>query len=570
MKSHVVVLGFGVERVGGRLKGEPQQADQETPGDGERMSLPDGWTQATLGEACTIVLGQSPPSSTYNTEGIGLPFYQGKAEFGDTYPEPVKWCSEPKKVAQAGDILISVRAPVGPTNICREKSCIGRGLSAIRPKGEMPELYFLYFLRSIEQDWERKATGTTFSAITGDVLKEQQVPLAPPQEQRRIVDVIETQFTRLDAALAALERTQANLEHYRASVLQVACEGRLVPTEAELARREGRDYEPADELLERILEERRAKWEEERWEYEIERAKKKAAQAERKAAGLPYYIRDLEPEHWEHRTPEEYEPYLPKGDKWKEKYDEPEPPNTGDMPELPEGWTWASVDQVSVMSQYGTSEKARRDYSGVPVLRMGNIEDGQLSFDDLKYMPADWSYVRRFLLEGGDVLFNRTNSAELVGKTAVYKDHHPESVFASYLIRVRTSPFCLPDYLSFYINSFHGRRYIDSVVSQQVGQANVNATKLSKMTISLPPFGEQRRIVEEVERRLSVVEALQKSVEANLSRAERLRQAILKKAFEGRLSPQNPSDEPASVLLQRIKTGEGDQKGTSARQMKLL
>ena len=112
-----------------------------------------------------------------------------------------------------------------------------------------------------------------------------------------------------------MERAQIKLERYRASVLQAACEGRLVPTEAALARHVGEDrdhprdhpYEPADQLLERILVERRRKWEEERWAYEIERAKKKAAQAERKAAGLPYYIRELEPEHWQDRTPEEYE-----------------------------------------------------------------------------------------------------------------------------------------------------------------------------------------------------------------------------------------------------------------------
>ncbi len=165
--------------------------------------LPDGWVWTTIGEACEVILGQSPPSSTYNADGIGLPFYQGKAEFGDTYPTPVKWCSEPKKIAEAGDILISVRAPVGPTNLCREKSCIGRGLSAIRPKAGMPNLYFFCFLRGIEQDWQSKATGTTFSAISGKILREQQVPLAPLPEQRRIVAEIETGCWRRGAGAGA-------------------------------------------------------------------------------------------------------------------------------------------------------------------------------------------------------------------------------------------------------------------------------------------------------------------------------------------------------------------------------
>jgi len=530
-------------------------------------TLPEGWAWTTIEEACEVILGQSPPSSTYNKDGIGLPFYQGKAEFGDVYPTPVKWCSKPKKIAEAGDILISVRAPVGPTNLCREKSCIGRGLSAIRPKLGMSNLYFLYFLQGIEQDWQSKATGTTFSAISGKVLRAQEVPLAPLPEQRRIVVEIETQFTRLDAAVAALERAQANIRRYKAAVLKAACEGRLVPTEAELARAEGRHYEPADQLLARILAERRAKWEEERWEYEIERAKKKAAQAQRKAAGLPHYIQDLEPEDWQDLPEEIYAQYLPKDDQWKQKYKEPAPPDTEDLPELPEGWVWATVEQISEMTQYGTSEKANLDPLGIPVLRMGNIQDSELDFSNLKYFPLNWPKLDDFLLQDGDVLFNRTNSAELVGKTAVYKRFHPRAVFASYLIRVRTHNDYVPDLLSFYINSFYGRRYIASVVSQQVGQANVSGTKLSRMPVVVPPIAEQRRIVAEVERRLSLVGALEASVEAALARAGRLRQAVLKQAFEGRLVPQDPDDEPASVLLERIRaqreartTAKGKQK----------
>jgi len=110
-----------------------------------------------------------------------------------------------------------------------------------------------------------------------------------------------------------------------------------------------------------------------------------------------------------------------------------------------------------------------------------------------------------------------------------------------------------PDLLSAFINSFYGRQYIASVVSQQVGQANVNGTKLSSMSIPLPPLTEQHRIVAEIERRLSVADEIEKTTDQSLKHAERLRQSILKKAFEGKLVPQDPDDEPASVLLERIK-----------------
>src|SRR5437773_8526845 len=135
-----------------------------------------------------------------------------------------------------------------------------------------------------------------------------------------------------------------------------------------------------------------------------------------------------------------------------------------------------------------------------------------------------------------ETCFSTANSAELVGKTAVFKQTlHPCS-FASYLIRVRLCIGCVPDFVSYFINSVFGRAWIANVVSQQVGQANVNGTKLQALAIPLPPLAEQTRIVAEVERRLSVAEELESVVSANLQRATRLRQSILQKAFTGELT----------------------------------
>ncbi len=271
-------------------------------------------------------------------------------------------------------------------------------------------------------------------------------------------------------------------------------------TEAELAKVGGRAYEPADLLLVRILKERREKW------------------------------------------------------NGKGKNKEPSAPETSGLMKLPEGWGWANVGMISEKIQYGTSEKAGEDNSGIPVIRMGNIQDGKLTLENLKYFPREWSEISDYLLQDGDVLFNRTNSAELVGKTSVYRIHHLPAVFASYLIRVKVMKNAYnPDLLSFFVNSFYGRKYIGSVVTQQVGQANVNGTKLSQMPIPLPPLAEQRRIVAEVERRLSIADGVEKTVAQSLAQAQRLRQSILKKAFEGRLVAQDASDEPAGVLLEKIK-----------------
>jgi type I restriction enzyme S subunit len=189
--------------------------------------LPQGWARTELGAIAELIMGQSPPSNTYNSEGKGLPFYQGKAEFGHLFPEPAKHCSRPIKVAEEGDILVSVRAPVGPSNLCREKSCIGRGLAAIRPLGEIPSLYLFYFLRSIENWLSRQGTGSTFTAISKTDLQQLSVLLAPLPEQRRIVAKLEKLLGRVDACQKRLEKIPLLLKRFRQSVLAAACSGRL-------------------------------------------------------------------------------------------------------------------------------------------------------------------------------------------------------------------------------------------------------------------------------------------------------------------------------------------------------
>ncbi len=198
-------------------------------------------------------------------------------------------------------------------------------------------------------------------------------------------------------------------------------------------------------------------------------------------------------------------------------------------------WPRTTVAKVATDVRYGTSAKTTEGPSGVPVIRMGNIIDGRLSLEKLKFLPNSHREFPDLLLKSGDLLFNRTNSAELVGKTAVYHGTPEPCSFASYLIRVRVNPEYSPDFLSYYLNSAHGRKWIASVVSQQVGQANVNGTKLKALEIPNPPLADQTRIVAEVERRLSVVEELDAVVSANLQRATRLRQSILQKAFSGAL-----------------------------------
>jgi type I restriction enzyme S subunit len=149
------------------------------------------WPTVRLQDVAHIIMGQSPPGDTYNETGDGLPFFQGKAEFGEVSPTPKKWCDAPKKIAEAGDILISVRAPVGPTNLASTQCCIGRGLAAIRAsEDQLDSNYLWYVLRRAEPRLAHLGQGSTFAAIGRAELASIDFPLPPLPEQRRIVDLL--------------------------------------------------------------------------------------------------------------------------------------------------------------------------------------------------------------------------------------------------------------------------------------------------------------------------------------------------------------------------------------------
>lgn len=175
-----------------------------------------------LGDCCTIIAGQSPESKNYNTEGIGIPFFQGKTDFGEVYPTIRMYCSQPTKIAEKDDILLSVRAPVGPTNLSPGRVCIGRGLTAIRPSEILNLKYLLYYFRYFEAQLQQKGTGTTFKAITQDVVRNLEVPIPSLEEQERIVARIEELFSGLDNGVETLRKTKQQLTVYRQAVLETA------------------------------------------------------------------------------------------------------------------------------------------------------------------------------------------------------------------------------------------------------------------------------------------------------------------------------------------------------------
>lgn len=194
----------------------------------EGQELPQDWKWERLEDVCEITLGQSPPGSTYRNQPCGLPFFQGKADFGDLHPTPTTWCVAPKKVAEVGDILISVRAPVGPTNIANVKCCIGRGLASLRCRKDVHRDFMLLGLKLYETDLATQGSGSTFAAITGSQLRAFEMPLPLLfSEQKRIFEILNQQLAAAERARKAAQAQLAEIEALPSTLLRVAFSAEL-------------------------------------------------------------------------------------------------------------------------------------------------------------------------------------------------------------------------------------------------------------------------------------------------------------------------------------------------------
>jgi type I restriction enzyme S subunit len=368
--------------------------------------------------------------------------------------------------------------------------------------------------------------GAGLAHITKGKFEQSSLRIAPSNEQIRIVAEIEKQFTRLDDAVAGLQRVQADLTRYRASVLKAACEGRLVPTEAELARKERRDYEPASELLKRILFERRAKW-------EVNQLQKMVASG-----------------------------HLPNNDEWKNKYREPEALDLADVPKLPRDWAWISLEQLSHFIRNGISAKPDEQH-GVPILRISAVRPMSVDLNDVRFLPQSDEF-KQFVLSPNDLLFTRYNgNREYVGVCGRVKQPPDGLVHPDKLIRVVPVLPQLAPWIEIASNVGFSRAFLTKRIRTTAGQSGVSGEDLKRLPIPLCPEAEATRIAAEVDLAITSVQATALALEASLLRAERTRSSILKKAFEGKLVPQDPNDEPASVLLERIRAERASAQATN-------
>lgn len=475
-----------------------------------QCSIPRGWAIATIAGICDVnpreaVLRDLP-------EGLEVTFVpmaavdadQGTIAFpGERTLGEVRRGFTPFR---DGDVVVAKITP------CMEngKAAVARGLRnglgfgstefhVLRPPAEVLPEWIFHFVRQSSFREEAKAH---FSGAVGQqrvpasFIQNHPVPLAPLAEQRRTVAEIEKQLSRLDTAVAALKRAQANLRRYRASVLRAACEGRLVPQDPE--------DEPAQQAVVKAVAEH--------------------ANSRFTKVGQATPITSSE--------------------------------DIRGLPGLPLAWCWVALDEVLGELRNGFFGGAPNEGPpGVPILRISAVRPGKVSLGARRYLgeersPRIWEYE----LKDGDLLFTRYNgSRDLVGACGMIRGVTNRMIYPDKLIRVRTLSAVLPAYLEAYFGTDVARRQIERLAKTTAGQYGIAGADLRSVLIPLPPLREQHRVVPEIERLLSVADQLGESVASNLKRAARLRQAILKRAFEGRLVPQDPSDEPASILLERIR-----------------
>jgi len=492
------------------------------------------WKWSMMGEVAEIIGGGTPKTDHPEFYGGEIPWITPADLSGYTQKFISRGArsitqkgidNSSARLMPSGTVLFSSRAPIGYVVIAANPVSTNQGFkSFILRDGIIPDFVY-YYLQYAKKLAIELASGTTFLEISAKKAAQIPIPVPPVDEQHRIVAEIEKQFTRLEAGVAALKRVQANLKRYRAAVLKAACEGKLVPTEAELHKsgsgvpplvsnsKEKRGkrqdaaststFETGEQLLQRILSERRKRWNESNPQSEIRNRK----------------------------------------------YKEPATPDTADLPPLPEGWTWAQMETVCTKVQDGThfSPKEQTVSGDFKYVTAKNVKFGRLDLSNITYVSEQIhrEIYMRCNPEKGDVLLIKDGVT--TGTAAINTLEEEFSLLSSVSLLKPLRIGLLPGFLVCWLNSPVGFK---AITGQMTGSAikRIILEKIKKAPVPLPPLSEQTRIVEEVERRLSVVVELEALVTGNLQRADQLRRSILQKAFAGELVVQESLEMPAKVI----------------------
>lgn len=480
--------------------------------DEQPFTIPQSWAWIRLGNAAHVEMGQSPPSENYNQSGDGIPFYQGKADFGLRHPTPRYWCDLPSKLAQKNDILISVRAPVGPTNVASEECCIGRGLAALRPHHGVYVEFLLYSLKGFEPAIAAMGYGTTFVAITKKQLVSFAVPLPPLAEQHRIVSKLDELMAlcdRLEAAQAKREsrrdrlvasslnrlnngaaadtfrdharfyfnylpRLTTRTEHiqqFRQTILNLAVQGKLV--------HQNPNDEPASELLKRIQAEKQL-------------LVKAGILAQQK-------LSSIEPEELAFDCPE----------------------------------NWQSVNFIDVCNLVTSGSRGWAEFysdTGPKFIRAQNIRFGRLRLEDLACvsLPKKTEGTRTQISKG-DLLIVITGAG--VTNPAMLDHDLGEAYVSQHVALIKPTIVSLSRWLLLCLMAPVGARVELVERAYGAGKPGLNLDNIRFLRIPLPPLAEQQRIVAKVDEMMALCDKLDAQLTTTQTESRRLLEAVLHEAL---------------------------------------
>ena len=496
------------------------------------MSAPHTGLFASFGELADELVEQSGPTAEFVYVDIGSIDREAK-RIVDAKTLPLSEApSRARQVLKAGDVLVSMTRPnLNAVALLPDQldGAIGStGFHVLRSKWLQPA--FVHFLVQSQEFIDAMCAlvqGALYPAVRPKDIAAYRFIFETPAQQTRIVAKLEELLSDLDAGVAELKAAQKKLQQYRQSLLKASVEGALTASWREAQRTANTPLETGAQLLERILRERRTRWEEKQL-------------AKFKEQG---------------KTP-------PKD--WQKKYPEPVAPDATGLPALPEGWVWSSLDAlISDGPQNGLYLPADRYGQGTPILR---IDDFQIGWHrgraDLKCVDAGEQELLFYSLRAGDLIINRVNSMTHLGKSLLIPESLSGTLYESNMMRLNLSGSVSGVFVEYYLGSDIGRARLTQDAKWAVNQASINQQDVRRTPVPLPPLTEQFAIAELLVAQMATAVSLDEAIVLGSRQSTAQRQNILRAAFSGQLVPQDPDDEPASVLLERIRSERAAQAAT--------